>query len=822
MQSFLQDVRYGWRILQRNRGFTIVAVLTLAIGIGANAAIFSAVNAFVLQPLPYPNPNRIVMIWNTAPDRGINRGTASAAEFLDWREMNHVFDSLATWRPAFATVTGSGEPEQIWAMHVSTNLFRLLGAKPALGRDFLPEEGQVGHEKVAILSNAFWRRKFRADPQIVGKSIMLDYEPYEIIGVLAAKFSISGTHVGLDVWVPLAFTRAQLDRSHYDLVVCGRLKPGIPLAKAQAEMDTINATLKKRYPEMDQETGMLVETLQTALTHSVRPAMVIFLWAVGFVLLIACANVANLMLARATSREREMALRTALGARGGRVFRQLLTESVLLALIGGMFGLVVAFGGIRFIRDELPQGLHEIPFSSNIHLGWPVLAFTIGLSLLTGIIFGIAPAFQISHSALTEALKEGGRGSTAGRRGHLLRSSLVVSEVALSVLLLIGAGLLVRSFARLLSQNLGFDSHDLLTMQVWLPSAHYNGAQTVNFYQQALRQIRALPGVKEASGIDFLMFTGWSDSVEFDIAGRAPSSPRESFISRYRVIDSQYLHAMSIPIVSGRDFNAADGPNSAGVALIDQALADRYWHNQNPVGKQIRIHVATAHAPWQSQERDSWLTIIGVTGNIREWDWGVDAVPTIYLPMEQDPSWLMSFVIREGGRSAQILPAVRHIVSSLDANQPVTSVRMMDDMLDDALAQRRLNMVLLGAFAAIAALLAAIGIYGVMAYGVSQRTHEIGVRMALGAERRDVLKMIVAEGLRLTGLGMLIGLAAAVVVAHYLQNRLYGMQLYGIRAVDPVTFVGVPVLIIAVAALASYFPARRATAVDPLIALRYE
>lgn len=822
MQTFLQDVRYGWRILQRNRGFTIVAALTLAIGIGANAAIFSAVHAFVLQPLPYPDPSRIVMLWNTAPDRGINRGTASAAEFLDWREMNHSFDSLAAWRPSFATVTGNGDPEQVWMMHVSQSFFSLLGMKPMLGRDFLPEEGQIGHDKVAILSYPFWRRKLQADPKIVGKTIVLDYESYQVVGVLPPKFSLFGTHVDLDVWVPLAFTRAQLDRSHYDLVVCGRLKPGVPLVKVQAEMETINATLKNRYPEMDQQAGMLVETLQTSLTHSVRPAMMIFLWAVGFVLLIACANVANLILARATSREREMALRTALGARGGRVLRQLLTESVLLALIGGVFGLGVAFGGIRFIRAELPKGLHELPFSSNIHLGWPVLAFTIGLSLLTGIIFGFAPAFQISRSALTESLKEGGRGLTGGRRSHLLRSSLVVSEIALSVLLLIGAGLLVRSFVRLLSQNLGFDSHDLLTMQVWLPSNHYSGTQALNFYQQALGQIRALPGVKEAGGIDFLMFTGWSDSVEFDVAGRAPSSPREQFTSRYRVIDSQYLHTMGIPVISGRDFNVADGPNSAGVALIDEALADRYWHNQNPVGKQIRIHVPAAHAPWQSQERDSWLTIVGVTGNIREWDWGEDAVPTLYLPMEQNPSFLMSLVIRASGRSAQILPAVRHIVSSLDANQPVTNVRMMDDMLDDALAQRRLNMVLLGVFAAIAALLAAIGIYGVMAYGVSQRTHEIGVRMALGAERRDVLRMIVVEALRLAGLGMVIGWVSAILVAHYLQNRLYGMQLYGIRTVDPVTFIGVPALIILVAAVASYFPARRATAVDPLIALRYE
>jgi putative ABC transport system permease protein len=822
MRTVWQDIRYGWRILERNPAFAVVAALTLAIGIGANAAIFSAVNVFLLRPLPYPDPNRIVMVWNTDPSRNISRGTVSPAQFLDWRDMNHVFEGLTAWRASFATVTGSGEPEQVWSMHVSANFFPLLGMKPFLGRDFLPQEEQLGHEKVALLSYSFWQRRFQADRKVVGKSIVLDYQPYQIVGVLPAGFSLFGTHVDLDIWLPLAFNRAELDRRNYDLVVFGRLKPGVPVAQAQAEMETINATLEKRYPEMDQKTGLLVETYQTFLTHGVRSALLVFLWAVAFVLLIACANVANLMLARAASREREMALRTALGAGSGRVFRQLLTESLLLATLGGAFGLIVAFGGIRFIRAELPQGLHEIPFSSDIRLNGAVLAFAIGLSLLTGILFGLAPALQISRSALSESLKEGGRGSTGGRQSHLLRSSLVVSEVALCLVLLMGAGLLIRSFVRLISQNLGFNPANLLTMQIWLPAKHYNGTQAVNFYQQALDRVRVLPGVKSASAVDFLMFTGWSDNVNFDIAGRLPPSSGEQFTSRYRVIDWQYLRTMGIPVVSGRDFGPADGPNGAGVALIDEALAHRYWGAENPVGKQIRIHVIAARGPWQSQERDSWLTIVGVAGNIHEWDWGVEEVPTIYLPLEQDPSWLMSLVIRESGGVGQMVPAVRHIVSSLDANQAVTNVHLMDDMLNDALAERRLNMVLLAAFASVAVLLAAIGIYGVMAYGVSQRTHEIGVRMALGAERGDVLKMVVAEAMRLAGIGMIIGLLSSIAVAKYLHGQLYGVQVYGIRALDPVTFITVPALVAVVAALASYFPARRATTVDPLIALRHE
>jgi putative ABC transport system permease protein len=821
MHTFWQDLRYGWRILQRNRGFALVAALTLAIGIGANAAIFSAVDALLLHPLPYGHPDRIVVVWTTFPELNVQRGTASPAEFLDWRDMNRVFSQMAAWRSSFVTTTGNGEPEQLWEAMSSANFFRLLGVKPMLGRDFLPGEDQLGHEKVAILSYRLWQRRFQGDRKVLGKSIVLDYQPYEIVGVLPPSFSLFGTPVDLDVWVPLAFTRAQLDRKNYGLIVFARLKQGVEIDRARADMATIDASLKKRYPEMDQRTGLLIETLPTTLTHSVRPALVIFIWAVGFVLLIACANVANLMLARAASREREIVLRTALGARPGRVLRQLLTESILLAGLGGGFGLIVAFGGIRFMRVELVSEL-GIPFAGTIHLSGSVVLFTLGLSLLTGIVFGLAPAIQILRSSLSGSLKEGGLASTSGRGNHLLRSSLMVCEVALSLSLVVVAGLLTRSFVRLLSQNLGFNPENLLTMRMQLPVGHYSATEASNFYEQTLDRVRVIPGVKAASAVDFLMFTRWSDNFNFDIAGRTPPSAGDQFTSPYQVIDWRYLQTVGIPILSGRDFGPGDGPNAAGVVLINRALARRYWPNEDPVGKQIRIHIVSSLTPVQAQKRDSWLTIVGVTGDVRDWEWGDEAMPTVYLPMAQDPSWLMSLVIRENASGPDIVPAVRHIVSSLDANQPVTAVRMMDAMVNESLAPQWLDMVLLGIFASVALVLAAVGIYGVMAYAVSQRTHEIGIRMALGAEPRDVLRMIVREGMALTGLGMLIGLVAAVVAALYLHGHLYGVQIYGIRAVDPVTFIGVPVLIACVAIVASYVPARRATKVDPLVALRYE
>ena len=818
MESFWQDVRYGWRVLQRSPGFAVVAALTLAIGIGANAAIFSAVHAILLRPLPFPDPQRLVLLFNTDPNRQIAHATASAAELLDWRDMSHTFQELAAWRPSFVTITGNGEPEQVWRVHITGNFFHMLGVKPMFGRDFAPEEEQPGHERVALLSYGFWQQRFGSDSTIVGKQVVVDYEPYQIIGVLPRDFSLFGTSAALDIWTPFAFNRAQLDRKEYGLLVFGRLRSGVRLSQAQADMDTISAALRKQYPDSDQKARVRVTGFQSELVVDVRPALMIFLAAVGFVLLIACANVANLMLARAASREREIALRSTLGANRGRLLRQLLTESTLLAGIGGALGVIVAVGGIRFIRVALPGGIQQVPHSGDIRLDGSVLAFTIALSLLTAILFGLAPAMQASRSDLSESLKEGSRGSTSGRRIHVLRSSLVVSEIALSLLLLVGAGLLLRSFVRLMSEDLGFNPSNLLTMQIWLPDTHYRApAQVVNFYDQVLERVKSIPGVNAAGAVNFLPYTHWADYVDFDIQGRATPAPGDEFTSRYRVIDSQYLHAMGIRMISGRELASSDSPNSPGVVLVNEALVRRYWPNEDPLGKQIRIRVQATRSPWQAQPRDSWLTIVGVMRDIREWDWGLDKLPTLYLPYEQSPSRLMSIVIRGTGDSTQITSAVRRIVASLDANQPVTAVSMMEGLLDEALAQRRLSALLLAIFAGVAMILAAVGIYGVMAYAVAQRTHEIGIRMALGAEPRDVQTMIVGHAMRLVLMGLAIGLISSALLVRYLQN-----QLYGVRAIDPLTFLAVSVLIAAVAALSAYFPARRATRVDPLVALRYE
>jgi putative ABC transport system permease protein len=820
MKTFWDDLRYGWRMLRRNPGFAAVAILTLAVGIGANAAIFSVVNAVLLRPLPFPESDRIVFVWETFAARNLVHGTASAAEFLDWRDQNHVFDELSAMRILFYNVTGKGEPEQLWGVTASGNFFRLLGVKPFLGRDFLPEEEQLGHEQVVILSYNTWQRHYGGDPGIIGKSIALDDKPYTVIGVLPRGFSLFGTTRQLDLWVPFAFNRAQLDREAHSMLVFGRLKRGVPITQAQAEMDTIFAALKKQYPGIDQQDFPRVVRVHDDLTLAYRPALLVLLAAVGFVLLIACANVANLMLARAATREREIALRATLGAGRGRILQQLLTESALLALIGGAFGILVAYGGLHLLRAALPAtgGYGEIPHLDWIGIDGSVLAFTLGVSLLTGIIFGLAPAIQISRSELYESLKEGSRGSTGGRRSHFVRSALVVSEVALSLVLLVGAGLLIRSFVLLMNENLGFNPSHLLTMQLWLPESHYPpGQPAVNFYQQALDRVAALPGVKAVSAINFLPLTGWRDYCDFDIAGRAKPPSGEEFTSQYRVIDWRYPQTMGIPLKEGRNFASYDGPDAQGVVLINEALAHEYWPNDNPVGQQIRLNFPATRTPFQPVPREGWLTIVGVIGDVHDWEWGDEKVAQLYLPYPQNASRIMRLAVRSDGDPSQLTSAIRHAIEAVDPNEPVTEVSSMDEFLATALSQRRLSMLLLGIFAGVATLLAAVGIYGVMAYAVSQRSHEIGIRMALGAESGDVLRMVVGDGMRLAGIGLVLGIAGSFIAVRYMES-----QLYGVKATDPLTFVGVATGLAIVAFAACYFPARRATRVDPLVALRYE
>ncbi len=819
MEALWQDLRYGARMLRRNPGFAAVAILTLAIGIGANVMIFSVVNGVLLRPLAFPESQRIVTVWETDANRGIVHGTASAAELLDWRDMNHSFQDLSGWRALYFTLTGNGEPEQVWGSQVSGNFFRMLKVSPILGRDFSAEDEQRGHEQVVILSYALWQRHYGGDPGIVGKTINLDDTPYAVIGVLPRGFTLYGTMPEFEIWKPFSFDRTQLDRENHELVVFGRLQVGATVQTAQSEMETIVAQLKRQYPGLDQKNGIHVVGFHDELVKPLRPGLLLLLAAAGFVLLIACANVANLMLARASVREREIAIRASQGAGRRRIFAQMMTESVLLALLGAVAALALAYFGLDVLRLVMPAAGHgQIPHLDWITINRRVIGFAFLVSLFTALVFGLAPAIQVVRSELYESLKEGGRGSTGGRRRHFARSVLIVSEVAFSLLLLVGAGLLVRSFARMMSEDLGFNSSKLMTMQAFLPEKHYPASHSiVNFDNALVDRVSALPGVVSAGAVNFLPLTGWTAFCDFDIAGRPNPASGEHFTGEYRVSDWRYLRTMGIALKEGRDFTSADGPDSPGVVVINETLAHRYWPDQDPVGKQIKLVFPATLRPWDAQARQGWITIVGIVGDVRDWSWSEPRVAQLYLPDTQNASRIMRLVVRSGDDPAQLTAAIRQVVESIDPNQPITEVSSMDELLSVVLAQRRLNMALLAFFAAIAAVLAAIGIYGVMSYAVTQRSHEIGIRMALGAESRDVLRMIVNEGMQLAGLGLLLGLIGAIVGTKYLES-----QLYGVKARDPLTFLCVAASLALVALAACYFPARRATKVDPLTALRYE
>jgi putative ABC transport system permease protein len=819
MGSLWQDLRYGARMLRRNPGFATVAILTLAIGIGANAMIFSVVNGVLLRPLSFPDSQRIVTIWESDANRNVVHGTASAPELLDWRDLNHSFQDLSGWRALYFTITGTGEPEQVWGSQVSGNFFRMLKVSPMLGRDFSAEDEQPGHEQVVILSYALWQRHYGSDRSIVGREITLDDTPYVVIGILPRGFTLYGVSPEYEIWKPFAFNRAQLDRENHELVIFGRLREKVTLQQAQTEMETILAQLKRQYPAFDQKNGIRVVGFHDELVKPLRPGLLLLLAAVGCVLLIACANVANLLLARASVREREIAIRASLGAGRRRILTQMMTESLLLALIGAVAGIALAYFGLEILRSVMPAAGHgQIPHIDWVSINGRVIGFAFLVALVTAVIFGLVPAIQVVRSELYESLKEGSRGSTGGRRSHLARSVLIVSEVAFSLLLLVGAGLLVRSFALMMSEDLGFNPSNVMTMQVFLSEKHYATVPSiVNFDNAVIDRVAALPGVVSASAVDFLPLTGWTAFTDFDIAGRASPASGEHFTAGYRVADWRYLRTMGIALKKGRDFASSDGPDSEGVVLINETLAQRYWPNEDPLGKQIKLFFPATLRPWDAQTRQGWLTVVGIVGDVRDWSWAEPKVAQLYLPDTQNASRIMRLVVRSSGDPAQLTGAVRHVVESIDPNQPLTEVNSMDQLLAIVLAERRLNMALLAFFAAIAAILATIGIYGVMSYVVTQRSHEIGIRMALGAESRDVLRMIVNEGMKLAILGLLLGLVGAIVATKYLES-----QLYGIKARDPLTFITVAAALALVALAACYFPARRATKVDPLTALRYE
>jgi putative ABC transport system permease protein len=808
--DLLQDLRYGLRSLRKNPGFASVAILTLALGIGANTAIFSVVNAILLRPLPYDNSERIVRIGGTNLRKTRTLGTFSPQDFFDWRERSTSFETMAAYDGWSPGLTGAeGEPERVEAAKVSSGFFDVLKASPMLGRVFLPSDEQRGNHFSVVLSHRLWQRRFGSDPDIVSRGLTLNGQSFTVIGVMPASFAgpkfSGGDFESAELWVTFAPDLSQWSRDGRSVdAAIARLKPGVSLEQAQAELSLIAAQLQQQYPDTNAGTGGAVVSLHEQLVAGVRPALLVFLAAVGLVLLIACANVANLLLARSAARQKEMAVRTALGAGRLRIIRQLLTESVLLAALSGAIGVLLAWWAVG-VLTSLGSGF--LPQLGGTRIDARVLVSTLAVSLLTGVAFGLAPALAASQPDLNETLKESGRNLTGGINRRNVRGLLVITEVALSLLLLVGAGLLLKSFVRLQRVSPGFEARNVLTMNVFLSGARYpEDWQHAAFFDQVLQRLRSLPGVESAGVVSNLPISGNFDQISFYVEGQ-PVAEREDIpdVERY-MVDPNYFQTMRIPLRGGRFFNEGDRAAAPPVAIINESVADRFWPGEDPIGKRVRTDPSRP-----------WLTVVGVAGDVRHS--GLETAPNLqlYLAHQQSPSQFMTFVVRSVNHPEAQISAVREQVWAVDKDQPVYDLRTMEQLLSESLAQRRFTMLLLGIFAGVALVLAVSGLYGVMSYTVVQRTHEIGLRMALGAQSGDVLKLVVGGGLKLVMIGVVIGLAAAFVL-----TRVMSSLLFGVSATDPTTFITTSLVLTSVAMLASYIPARRATKVDPLVALRYE
>jgi predicted permease len=814
MNTLWQDLRYGARMLWKTPGFTAIAIITLALGIGANTAIFSVVNAVLLSPLPYAEPERLTLIWTKLEKLGLEKTWSSEPEVLDLRQQSTLFESLGVINDGSFSLTGGGEPEQLNGLQVSTNLFSMLGVKMKIGRDFAPDEEKPGASRVAILSHGFWRRRFGGEQGVIGSTIHLNGNPTTVVGVLPAHFALllpaeALLPADLEVWIPYAVDYAKQDRHSHGVMVIGRLKRGVTVAQAQAEMDAIAARL---YPIHYTGSGfaLKVVSMHGDIVKRARPALLMLLGAVGFVLLLACANVANLLLARATARDKEIAIRAALGAGRFRVVRQLLSESVLLALPGGLCGLLLAVWGVDVLLKLSPADLSRMEeVSIN---GW-VLLFTLSLTVLTGMLFGLVPALQSSKSDLTNSLKEGGR-SVAGGASHWLRNAIVVGEIALSLVLLIGAGLVMRSFWRLMNVDPGFDPHRVLAMDLRLPESKYSeGPTRINFYQQLIEKVNALPGVESAAAISHfpLSQTYHSGAMTFEgVTANAERGNLASFEVDRRAITPDYFKVMKTSLLAGRFFTPQDESGGPPVVIIDETLARRLWPNVSPVGKRVTYGRFL-------EKPEVWLEIVGVIKHIRHHRLDAEVREQIYFPHVHWQTGRMTLAIRTASDPDHLVGAVRQAVRSLDPDQPVYQIRTMDGLVAKALAPARFTLLLLTIFAGMAGLLAMIGIYSVMAYIVTQGTHEIGIRMALGAQARDILILVMWQGMSLAVIGVTLGL-----IGSFALQRVMNGLLYEVSATDPATFVVISLLLACAALLACYVPARRATRVDPLIALRYE
>jgi putative ABC transport system permease protein len=802
-----QDLRFGLRTLAKSPAFTSIAIIALALGIGANSAIFSVVDAVLLRPLPFKKPEQLVMLWENATHQGFPKNTPSPANFLDWQKQASAFTGMAAMVERSFNLTGVGEPERLDGRRVSANLFDLLGVRAVLGRTFVPGDDRPGTH-VVLLSYSLWQRRFGSDPSVIGGALTLNGESYTVIGIMPLFVQLPGLANRNDqVWVPIAFPPEEAaQRGNHFLEVIARLKPGFTLKQAQAEMDTIAARLAQTYPDYNTRIGAVVVPLHEQVVGDIKPALLILLGAVGFVLLIACANVANLLLARAAVRQKEIALRLALGASRSRLTRQFLTESVLLAVFGAGLGLLLALGGIRILKTFVPATISQV---QTINIDARVLIFTALVAVVTGIGFGLAPAFQASHLNLNDTLKEGGRDAGGGSKGNRLRSVLVIGEVAVSFVLLIGAGLLIKSFFHLRNLEPGFRADHLLTMKVDLSEVKYpDRERRAAFFDEVIRRVRALPGVQSAAVAGNLPLTYNGDSMNINVEGVPDPPPDQRPDVIFRAIGPGYFGTMGIPIIRGRDFIDQDKADSKNTVVISEKTAQHFWPGQDPIGRRLKPGSSTSNTPWRE--------VIGIVKDVRQNDLIAAPKMQMYFTYRQLKDLAPNaLVIRTSIEPLSLAASARDAIWSVDKDQTVADIDTMEHIVAEAVARQRFSMLLLGLFATLALLLASVGIYGVMSYSVAQRTQEIGIRIALGARRADVLQMTIKQGLKLVGAGMILGLVAAFILTRVLESLLFG-----ISATDPVTFFGISLVLLAVAILASYLPALRATKVDPIIALR--
>ena len=810
METLIKDIKYGVRGLLKKPGFTVIALITLALGIGANTAIFSVVNAVLLRPLQFKDPEQLVLVWEDASFAGFPRNTPAPANYVDWKNQSQSFADMAASAETSFNITGDGEPERVAAFAVTANFFPLFGVQPLLGRNFLPEEDRPGASKVTLLSHSLWQSRYGGDKQILNRDILLNGEKHTVVGVMPPGFQFIESEVR--VWVPIAFEPEDLaNRGGHYLNVVARLKPGVSLDQAQADMNAVMARLAKDYPEdtMEGKLGAVVMPMREQLVGEARGSLIVLLVAVAFVLLIACANVAGLLLARAVGRRREIALRVALGASRGRVVRQLLTESLLLSIVAGVLGSLMAFWSFTFLQGLVPE---EMALSTNLQLDTRILGFTLLISIVTGIIFGLVPALQSANIDLNDALKQSSTRMTSTGR---LRSTMIVFEVALSLVLLVGAGLLIQTLFQLFRQYAVLEPEKVLTMRTILPREKYKEPQQrSNFYKQVLQRVENLPGV-ESAGYSTSVPLSWKggtsgfypEGITSPIAGMA-------YDANHRQVTANYLKTMNVPLRQGRYFDERDNDKSMPIVIINETMARQYWPGENALGRRLKI--GDPNEPGKQ-----WKQIVGIVADIRQMGLDEPVKAEMYLPYEQITDWPgfvpRDLAIRTSGDTTNLVSSVRQAIREVDPDQPVSNIATMAELLGEEAAQRRMGMIMLVAFAALALLLASLGIYGVLAYFVTQHTNEIGLRLALGATPRNIRFLVLKKGMGLTLVGVTIGLAASFAL-----TRLMSSLLFGVKAADPLTFIAVPLVLGTVALLACAIPARRATKVDPMVALRYE